>query len=89
MVVVDDVVYVDGVIDDVGIGTVWGFDESEVRITAYTRIASRSSAATPAVTTTVRWFSQSCQFGSSSFGTDGMLGPALQHLVGVDRQRAL
>ena len=62
---VDDegVVYVDGVADEAGVGTVSGtFDESEVRITAKTSKATRSSAATPAVHTTDCW---SCQFGSS------------------------
>ncbi len=81
MVDVDDVVYVDGVADDVGIGTVSGtFDESEVRITAKMSSATRSSAATPPDHTTGFW---SCQFGSSSLDTRGMLCPALQHLPGT------
>ena len=79
--------YVEGVADDEGIGSVSGtFDESEVRITAYTSSATRIRAATPAVTTTCRW---SCQSGSSSLATAETLSPALKQLLGPPRQRSL
>src|SRR5215213_2078281 len=61
-------------------------DLSAVWITPHTSNASRTTAATPPATTTDCW---SCQLGSSSLLTAGMLSPASQDLLRVPGKRVL
>src|SRR3984957_12078724 len=87
MLDVDDVVYVDDVSDDDGIGAVSGTREfADGWTTAHTSNANSSSPATPAATITGCW---SCQLPSSSPPPAGVLSPAGPHLPGPTRQCAL